>query len=320
MFKPPAELLYLLEDQEGIISRAQAFAHGASPAHIRAQLAAGRWSHVHPGAYATFTGSLTFTQRVWAAVLVAGDRAMASHETAAFLLGLASREPEVIRITVPAGRHLAAPDGVRITRSHRTHEARHRRKVLPQTSVEDTVLDLVDEKSRADEVVGLITSACQKRLTSPTFLAKALTRRRRCRWRKLLTDLLAAVREGVESPLEWRYAKDVERAHGLPKPTRQAKVKVGGRIYIRDVFYEEFATVVELDGRAAHPDDEAHRDMRRDNASAGRQEVTLRYGWADVAGRPCEVAAQVAEVLRSRGWKDRPRRCGPSCAMSDRRL
>jgi len=40
-------------------------------------------------------------------------------------------------------------------------------------------------------------------------------------------------------------------------------------------------------------------------------EATLRYGWADVLGRPCEVAAQVVAVLRARGWTGKP----PGCAL-----
>ena len=49
--------------------------------------------------------------------------------------------------------------------------------------------------------------------------------------------------------------------------------------------------------------------MRRDNAAAVDGRTVLRYGWADVAGRPCEVAAQVADVLRAAGWRGVLRRC-----------
>ena len=42
--------------------------------------------------------------------------------------------------------------------------------------------------------------------------------------------------------------------------------------------------------------------MARDNRSALRSETTLRYGWADVTGRRCAVARQVASLLRDRGW------------------
>jgi very-short-patch-repair endonuclease len=61
--------------------------------------------------------------------------------------------------------------------------------------------------------------------------------------------------------------------------------------------------VIELDGRVGHDSQSgAFRDLDRDNLHAEQSLITLRYGSADVRGRPCRVAAQVAAVLRSRGW------------------
>jgi very-short-patch-repair endonuclease len=112
--------------------------------------------------------------------------------------------------------------------------------------------------------------------------------------------------------LELRYLRDVERPHRLPAGRRQRGVAGTWQ----DVWYEEFTTVVELDGRLGHAEAQGGwRDMARDNAAAVRSEVTLRYGWADVTTRPCEVAAQVAEVLRNRGWPRTPRKCGDSCRL-----
>ena len=55
----------------------------------------------------------------------------------------------------------------------------------------------------------------------------------------------------------------------------------------------------------------------RDNASIVNGIHTLRYNWADVTQRPCHVAAEVAAVLRQRGWRGTPRPCGPSCSLND---
>ncbi len=75
--------------------------------------------------------------------------------------------------------------------------------------------------------------------------------------------------------------------------------------------------VVELDGRAAHPITEAFRDLRRDNSLVLAGETVLRFGWVDVATRPCAVAGQVGQVLRRGGWAGRPRPCGPRCGIAD---
>jgi hypothetical protein len=75
------------------------------------------------------------------------------------------------------------------------------------------------------------------------------------------------------------------------------------------VLYREYGVVVELDGRLGHTELGRFRDMDRDNAAGLDGLFTLRYGGADLWGRPCAVAAQVAAALRQRGWAGLPTRC-----------
>ena len=142
--------------------------------------------------------------------------------------------------------------------------------------------------------------------------------RRRLRWRRLVRDLVADVREGVHSTLERRYRSGVEVAHGLPRGRRnRAEGSLGRREY-RDVRYWLWKLVVELDGRAAHPFDLRERDDLRDNALLESEGVrTLRYGWRSVTEEPCRTAAQVARLLRLGGWTGRLRACGPTCTALD---
>lgn len=91
---------------------------------------------------------------------------------------------------------------------------------------------------------------------------------------------------------------------------------IGRRVQYRDILYREFGVAVETDGRAAHPASAGRRDTARDNAAAAQGLVTLRHAWADVTCRPWEVAAQVAAVLRQRGWRGSPRPCGPRCPVA----
>jgi hypothetical protein len=138
----------------------------------------------------------------------------------------------------------------------------------------------------------------------------------RHRWRALLNEVLAEVEEGIASPLERRYARDVERRHGLPRGERnRPEDRLGGGRWYRDVRYPRWCTVVELDGQPAHPADQRFRDLRRDNAAMVQGERVLRYGWRDVAGRPSEAAGQVGTVLQARGWPGKPRRCGATCLL-----
>lgn len=160
------------------------------------------------------------------------------------------------------------------------------------------MLDLCD-LATSSRAVGLVTDAVGSRRTTAHQLRLALQSRRRARHRQLLEELLADVAVGVESPLELRYLRDVERAHDLPRGDRQNR---SGLPFRRDVVHLEVGVVVELDGRLGHEGEGRFRDMRRDNRTALVGEMTLRYGTADVAGRPCGVARQVESALRLRGW------------------
>jgi very-short-patch-repair endonuclease len=116
--------------------------------------------------------------------------------------------------------------------------------------------------------------------------------------------------------LELRYVRRVERPHGLPEARRQRVMVTGGRLRRTDNEYEPFGVVVELDGRLGG--DGAFRDRTRDNITAVSGKVSLRFGWTDVDAQACEVARDVAVLLRSRGWRGRPRPCGAACRLSPR--
>lgn len=97
---------------------------------------------------------------------------------------------------------------------------------------------------------------------------------------------------------------------------RRARSGLDGAGAYRDARDDKYATIVELDGAIHARPRERLRDARRDNAALLDGEVTLRYGWTDVAERSCHVAWEVAAVLISRGWIGRPRRCG-CCRQAD---
>jgi very-short-patch-repair endonuclease len=106
----------------------------------------------------------------------------------------------------------------------------------------------------------------------------------------------------------------VEVPHGLPPGKRQVKAKAAGARVYRDVLYDEYALIVELDGRAAHPGDTRWKDIRRDNAAVVDGIMTLRFGWEDLRTRACFVADQVYRALRRSGPVS-ARPCSPLCPV-----
>jgi uncharacterized protein DUF559 len=176
------------------------------------------------------------------------------------------------------------------------------------------VLDLTQTAANFDDVCGWVTRAFARDLIDEARLRKAMGIRPKLRWRADLVELIAAAAEGDHSVLEYRYDRDVERAHGLPEARRQVPFTgPGGRRGRRDRVYQDYALVVELDGRLAHPDDRQWKDKARDNAAAAAGMQTLRYGWEQVRRKPCETATEVATVLRLQGWAGRPRACSAGC-------
>ena len=163
----------------------------------------------------------------------------------------------------------------------------------------------------------LVLRATQRRLTTVDRLRGALAQRPRHRWRRLLVEVLTDAANGVASPLERHYLRDVERRHRLPSGARNAREQApGGWPLVPRRAVRQVADVVELDGREAHPVDGAFRDLRRDNHAVVAGETVLRFGWRNVVGNPCEVAAQVGAVLQARGWTGRPMPCGTGCSVS----
>ena len=290
-----------------MLSTEQIAGQGLSRRAVERLVRQGHWQRLDRSVYLTEAGAPSWPAQAWAGVLLGGDRARLAGTAAGFLHGLVTEEPLPITVLVPRTqvtrtRHpwwfRREVDGLRHPRSPGSP---------PRTTVEDTVLDLCDEGT-ASQVVGWVTAAVQARRTTPGQLRRALRGRRRVRHRQLLTELLADVAAGAESPLELRYLRDVERGHGLPASVRQD----GRHAFRRDVVYRRYGVVVELDGRLGHEGAGRFRDMWRDNVTALGGEVTLRYGSYDVAGRPCAVAGQVAAVLQQRGWDGWCARC-PRC-------
>lgn len=303
----------------GVVARRQAIADGLTRHAIAARLASGRWQRLHDGVYYTFTGPVPRGARLWAAVLRAGHGAVLSHETAAEVWKITDGESRDIHVSVPMRAGALKTPGIVLHHSARLPESRFPPALPPVTRAEDTVLDLAGSAATAEEAVAWAIKACQRRTTTPGLIGVFMTKRGRLRWRGDLAEALTEIRSGVESPLERRYLRDVERAHALPVGARQVRTRRGSRVQYHDVRYLTYNVCVELDGVAAHPADMRQRDIARDNSNTLHQIQTLRYGWSPVAYHPCGVAREVWTLLVQRGHDGAFRRCGrPECAAGER--
>jgi hypothetical protein len=311
----PEYLDRLAQIQYGVLSAQQTRRGGLNAAWVKSRIRSGKWQQLHQGVYATFTGEPRRDAMLWAAVLRAGPGALLSYYTAAELFGLVNVPTSPIHVTIPRARRVLPIRGVVVHVGRRGATPAHSTAMPPRTRIEETVLDLTQLAENVDDACGWITRGIGRRLTNQERLRAALGQRPHVHFRAELTELLSPDMAGVNSPLEYRYVRWVEMPHGLPRGRRQAPDTRDGRSIFRDVLYDGYNLIVELDGRAAHPGDTRWKDIRRDNAALASGRMTLRYGWDDLRIRPCTVADEVYRGLgRSAPVSAYP--CSPACPVA----
>lgn len=297
----PDELLELARRQANTLSREQLLGFAITDPVIARMAADGHLERLSRGVYATADGG--WLQQVWAGVLIGGPQAVVGGAAAAYLHQLVREAPQVVQVHTT--QHRPRDPRWRFVRSDRIGIGEP-----PRTRLAQTVVDVAAELD-SDDIVSVVAEAIGRRRLRESEIREILAATPRHPNRRLLEDLVGEVAAGSRSPLEVRYARDVERAHGLPTAVRQE-----GPLsrYETDVWYAEYGVVVELDGRAYHRGQQALVDMDRDNDHQLVGAISLRFGWRHVA-RPCQTAAKVARALHTRGWTGTMHPC-PRCRQS----
>jgi len=332
------ELDRVVAFQHGIVTRAQLMHHGFTWHGIRHRLDRGRWQQVLHGVYSVTTGPLPRPAILAAALAFCGDVAVLSHRTAAEEWGLLPIDPLApVHVTVPFGLSTrgqpatfatAQPRDVRlphygemlhpgvIVHRSRAHPYIAVPTMPPRTSTADTAIDLATAEPTVQDGYSALVRIVTNGRIPLSEVRRRMHERKPYRYRRTLEDAAGLLASGVQSMLEFRYATDVERRHGLPSADRQTPVVVDGRTLYEDCTYDTHgaALTVRLDGRRFHAMAEvAFRDRRRDNAAELVGRSRLVYGYDEVVRDPCGVAAEVEAVLVRLGWRRRsPSEC--SCA------
>lgn len=303
----------LIHHQDGVVGRDQLLLGGVGDVAIRRAIRRREWTLVWPGVYATRPGDPTPYGKAIGALLYAGPTATWSHSTAAHQLGLRPAPPLRVDVSIEAARQVRDQPGLRIHRVRRLESRRLQGVAPPRVAPGHAVVDQVAEQRFLDSAIAVVADSCQTgRVRVDEVVAASSSRLHR--WGAELRMMAeASSLDGSHSLLEVLYIRDVERRHRLPSSTRQRRSLRD----IADCSYDGFGVVVELDGRLHLIAARRWRDMAKDNRSALRGELTLRYGWLDVRHDSCEVAAQVILVLRQRGFRGRVRPCRAACPVAE---
>jgi hypothetical protein len=295
----------LIQDQHGILSYQQLRRFGHDRHSVGANTAAGRWRQVVRGVYATFTGELSRSARLSAALLYGGPEAVLSHQTAAEEWGMIPIREGPVEVTVPYRcSAISQPLLVIVHRSRALHYT-VREYVPPRTSRVDTIIDLATARPTQEAAVDTLIDLVGRTGVTVEQLKTVLALRKAYRHRKALDRGVELIAGGLMSVLEARYLREVELAHGIPPADRQAPFAVDDKVLWEDATYDNLGVrlTIRLDGRAHHSTPGvAFRDRRRDNAAELAGRSRLVYGWHEVNKDPCGVADEVLAVLRRSGW------------------
>lgn len=277
--------------QSGVVSREQAIACGVSARAMRGRLERGLVAESHPGVYRSSAHPTSDTQRVWAASLWAGSRAVVDGPAAAFWYGILDRIPagSPVGVTVPHAVRRRAPDGVRL-----------RRRDLGSRDLAQV---------RGVGVTGLALTALETAVSLPdgvSFLDRVLQRR------LPFAELYAAYCRSIGTPgavrarfllVEVADRADSRAERRLIGLLRQAgadgfeRARPFGRWTI-DLAFPRQRVAIEFDGWAFHSGPERFQnDRTKQNALVAAGWTVLRFTWRDLTEHPDDVVSQVRQAV-----------------------
>lgn len=306
---------HLLARQHGVVTRRQLLGARLSQAQVETLLRRRELVVLHPGVYLTHTGTPTWSERCWAAVLYAGRSAL--HLESALHQPGQPPPPGPIHVAVDWTRRVAPQRGVSVHRVRDLDDTVQWNLSPPRTRLEVAAVEVAHRAPDDLAAISALAALVGSRRTVAGRLQVEVERRGRLRRRGLLTELLDDLEQGTHSVLEHGYLVRVVRPHGLPEPTsRQAPVAgEGGREY-RDTAHPDLGMSVELDGTLHDGSEARDDDADRDLDDLARGSITPRLRYRQVFATPCRTASRLAVVFRHRGWTGSPRGCTtPGCDL-----
>ncbi|HEX4731335.1 MAG TPA: type IV toxin-antitoxin system AbiEi family antitoxin domain-containing protein [Solirubrobacterales bacterium] len=301
----------LARRQQGVVSRGQMRRLGFSDGRIDDWSREGRLWRVFHGVYAVESTALTEQGRILAAVLACGSKAVVSHRSAAFLLGVGERSPRVIDLIAP-GRRGRAIDGIRI------HDVAYpapselvRIHGIPCTNAARTIVDLAGIYGEA-QMRRIFERAATRRVLDLKGIDAILAGGPRRRGAPCLRRVIETWRPVVEKA---NY-KDVRSlfeakllpliaAAKLPMPQVNALVHTEEETFEVDLFWPQERFVVEADSRLHHTIEVAfERDRHRDRELLAVHYAVLRVTWREAEYEPTKVFDVVRGELKRRAPRD----------------
>jgi very-short-patch-repair endonuclease len=289
--------------QHALFTVRQALDVGATRLMLLGRARAGRIVEADVDVYRMAGVPPSWESRMLAAVLSAGDGALASHRAAAAIWGLEGFAKNTPELTVPRGRRYRR-DGVRSHESTDLHVAGARKRDgIPVTDPARTLLD-VGRFVGDRRLWQAIESARRQRLTT---------------WAELIAVLAKHARRGRPGIRRLRrvIARHAHRAditdndfellvlallleHGLPEPVVHFELRSIDGVLVAeiDLAYPHLRIAIELDGRVHAHDDVFQQDRVRQNRIVLEGWIVLRFTYETFRDHPEVIVREVADAIR----------------------
>jgi hypothetical protein len=298
----------------GISTTAELVGSGVTPDRIRQLVGAGQLKRLGRGVYARadLASSVASDRdgdrllRLAAVLAIVGPRAVASHQDAAILHGLALLDrPKADEFTVTCPRgvtgHRTGRAGLRVHMAWLPDGHLVVRNKVPATSVARTVIDLA-RTTPFRSGVAAADCALHGGTTSKAELRSVIATCARWPGIDRARRVVDFSDSRSESPFE-SISRVAFRDAGLPAPELQVWVggpdRVVGRV---DFLWREHRTIAEADGALKYADPErARSQLRRDAALREAGFEVVHFGWHELAFAPDQVVRSIRAAFDRAG-------------------
>lgn len=288
-------LLFIVStgEQQRLFTREQLLDAGVTQERLRWRL--GRtWSSPLPGVVLIGDAELDETQRLRAALLYAGPRALLAGSTAAALHGVRRAASRTVHVLVPRDCSARRHRWVHVHRSAVADLRATTRDSLAVTSVRRAVVDAARWCGDDREAEALVIEACQRRLTTTDRLARELERFGRAPGTARARRALVWAEAGAWSVAEADLLRLVAASALLPPPmlNPEARTATGERLTSPDLWFDDVALAVMVHSKEHHLiGDDWERTITSD--------ADLSIAGATVIGiAPTTIARDPASALR----------------------
>ncbi len=295
-----AALDRVLRDQDGVISRTEAFGCGMTPSQLRHQLRrGGHWQRLLPGVYLAVTGTPTPDQAEIAALRYAGPGGVITGIAALRRHGVRVPQSANVTVLVPAGRVRRPWSYVRVVPTTRMPGYVMASGAIRFTLAARAIADAARELESFRDYRAVLADAVQRRRCRVDVLAGELagTPLRYSGW---LRRALAEVADGVRSVAEGDLRTLISRA-GLPAPLFNARLYAGRDfLAVADAWWPDAGVAAEVDSREWHlsPED-WERTVRRSARMSAHGILVLHFTPQQIRAEAGTVAAEIRSALHA---------------------